>query len=194
MKLTITAFCLLLHLIIPADLTAQYTYEPSDTYPFGQLNPDAHERTGDFAPLIGISECTSVSRAPDGSWNPAVSMEWKFKYIMNGMAVQDETLKADGLHSGSIRQFNADSLKWYVHYYASSGAVPALPSWEGIKHEDGRIILYREQKSPNGLDGYYRLTFYDINSEAFKWIGEWVSTDESFAYPTWKIDCTKKRS
>lgn len=194
MKLLNYAFALLLLSAVPAGLTAQYSYEASESFPFGRLNPGAHERTGDFDPLIGLSECTSVNRAPDGTWNPEVSMEWKFKYIMNGLAVQDETLKSDGLHSGSIRQFNADSLKWYVHYYAYSGAAPALPSWEGSRHEDGRIILYREQQSPNGLDGYYRLTFYDISREAFKWIGEWVSTDESFAYPTWKINCTKKRS
>lgn len=30
---------------------------------------------------------------------------------MNGMAVQDETLKIDKAHSGSIRQFNTDSSK-----------------------------------------------------------------------------------
>lgn len=171
---------------------AQYNYEPSDQHPFGKLNPAAYPETGDFAPLLGISECSSVNRAPDGSWNKEVKMLWTWKYIMDGMAVQDETLKEDGIHSGSIRQFNADSSKWYVHYYTTGSAVNTLPSWEGSKKENGNIVLYREQTAPNGMEGYYRLTFHDISEESFNWVGEWVSPDESIVYPTWKISCEKK--
>ncbi|HCT53346.1 MAG TPA: hypothetical protein DF712_12910, partial [Balneola sp.] len=76
--------------------------------------------------------------------------------------------------SGSIRQFNADSSKWYVHYYASASASPALPVWEGSKVEENKIVLYRRQAAPNGTDGYYRLTFYEITDESFNWVGEWV--------------------
>ncbi len=180
-------------LMLSASSSAQYDYEASDKTPFGKLNPNAPEQTADFAPLIGISECTSETRAPDGSWNAAISMIWKWKYIMNGMGVQDETLKSDGIHSGSIRQFNADSTKWYVHYYSSGSASSTLPVWEGLKRENGNIVLYREQTAPNGLDGFYRLTFYEIKDESFKWIGEWVNTDETIVYPTWKIDCAKQK-
>lgn len=179
-------------LSIPA--FGQYNYEPSSENPFGKLNPNAPEAVGDFAPLIGQSECISQNRAADGSWNAEVNMQWTFKYIMNGRAVQDETLKEDGAHSGSIRQFNADSTAWYVHYYSSGSAPARLPAWEGVQNEDGNIVLYREQQSPNGQDGFFRLTFYDITDEQFKWIGEWVSTDETITYPTWKISCTKDKS
>lgn len=170
---------------------AQYEYEPNDSHPFGQLNPDAPEQVADFDPLIGKSSCTSQNRAADGSWNEPVDMVWIFKYIMNGKAVQDETLKADGAHSGSIRQFNADSLKWYVHYYSSSSLPAALPSWEGTKTEAGSIVLYREQAAPNGTEGFYRLTFSEISEDGFEWVGEWVNKNETFAFPTWKISCMK---
>lgn len=176
------------------NLFAQYEYDPNQEHPFGQLNPGAFPQTGDFAPLIGLSECKSQNRAPDGSWNDEIEMLWKWKYIMNGMAVQDETLKADGVHSGSIRQFNADSSKWYVHYYTTASAVPSLPVWEGKKTDNGNIGLYRRQAAPNGTNGYYRLSFYEITDESFKWIGEWVNLGETFSYPTWKISCTKKDS
>ncbi|MBO6524152.1 MAG: hypothetical protein JJ971_10015 [Balneolaceae bacterium] len=172
-------------------LKAQYEYEPSEAYPFGRIHPHAPQQLADYEPLIGESICTSVSRAPDQTWNPEVNMIWRFKYIMNGMAVQDQTLKEDGAHSGSIRQFNADSSSWYVHYYSTGGAPPALPSWGGGKNDDGDIILYREQKAPNGLDGYYKITFFDISNEGFEWLGEWTDTSESFSFPTWKISCTK---
>ncbi|WP_411768419.1 hypothetical protein [Winogradskyella sp. A3E31] len=170
---------------------SQYENEPSKEFPFGKVHPDAPQQLKDFQSLIGKSKCKSSSRKQDGSWAEAIDMQWTFKYIMNGKAVQDETLKADGAHSGSIRQFNADSSKWYVHYYSSSGIPKTLPSWEGAKTEDGKIILYRDQKAPNGTEGFYRLTFYDISKTGYKWIGEWVDKTEKVVYPTWKIDCEK---
>lgn len=178
-------------LLFPIIAFGQRSYEVSAENPFGAPNPDAPEQIKDFKPLIGLCDCISNSRKAEGTWAEPVSMTWKFKYIMNGMAIQDETLKTDGLHSGSIRQYNIDSLKWYVHYY-STGAVPkVLPAWEG-KKKGNDIVLYKEQKAPNGMDGFYRLTFYDISTDAYKWIGEWVSKDETIAYPTWKIDCKKR--
>ena len=182
---------ILILLLLSSSSFAQYEYEPSDEFPFGRINPDAPKETADFAPMIGTCNCKSETRNPDGTWNEPNDMTWTFKYIMNGMAVQDETLKSDGKHSGSIRQFNADSSRWYVHYYSSPFASNTLPAWEGNKKDD-KIVLYREQKAPNGMDGSYRLTFYDMSETGYKWIGEWVDTQEKIVYPTWKISCVKE--
>ena len=57
--------------------------------------------------------------------------------------------------------------------------------------EEGKIILYREQQAPNGMDGFSRLTFYDLSEKGYRWIGEWVDKTEKIVYPTWKIKCTK---
>ncbi|NNC49291.1 MAG: hypothetical protein HKO01_02010 [Flaviramulus sp.] len=171
---------------------SQYKYEPSTEFPFGKLNPEAPKQTEDFADLIGLCNCKSVSRNQDQSWAEPIDMTWKWKYIMNGMAVQDETLKADGKHSGSIRQFIADSSNWYVHYYSSASPSTTLPTWEGSKKENGNIVLYRNQKAPNGMEGFYRLTFYDISKAGYKWVGEWVDKDETLEYPTWKINCIRE--
>jgi len=168
-------------------------YEPSPTHPFGQANPNAPEGIRDYGPLIGECDCRSVSRGPDQTWGDTVSMVWRFKYIMNGQAVQDETIKADGSHSGSIRQYNADSSKWYVHYYSTGGAPSVLPAWEGQKTDEHTIRLYRENKAPNGTPGYYRITFSEISQEGFNWIGEWVDTGETVQFPLWKIFCTKRK-
>ncbi|MEO0527795.1 MAG: DUF4440 domain-containing protein [Bacteroidota bacterium] len=171
---------------------SQYEYEPSPEHPFGLPNPEAPQELLDFAPLIGECDCKSITRKADQSWADPEDMIWRFKYIMNGMAVQDETLKADGKHSGSIRQFIADSTRWYVHYYSSGSPSTQLPVWEGNKNQDDTIILYRAQKAPNGMEGSYRLTFSDISSKGFKWLGEWVSKDQSVVFPTWKIDCLRR--
>ncbi|MTI20471.1 hypothetical protein E1176_05500 [Fulvivirga sp. RKSG066] len=171
--------------------TSDFEYEPSETYPFGRLNPKAPSETADFSALIGECDCKSLTRNAQGEWKKdSVDMIWRFKYFMNGMAVQDETLKYDGLHTSSIRQYNADSAKWYVTFYSSSVASPLPSVWEGGKKEND-IVLYRPQKAPNGTDGYYRLTFTDISEQGYNWRGEWVSVDESFVYPTWLIFCKR---
>ncbi|WP_430412080.1 hypothetical protein [Kordia sp.] len=171
---------------------AQNEHAPSKTNPYGTKNPKAPTQLDDYKPMIGTCNCESERRNPDGTWGTPVKMTWKFSYIMNGMAVQDETLKADGKHSGSIRQFHKDSLKWYVHYYASAAPTATLSAWEGNKTKDGNIVLYKPQKAPNGTEGFSRLTFYDITDLGYKWIGEWVDKNETVTFPFWRIACVKR--
>ena len=33
------------------------------------------------------------------------------------------------------------------------------------------------------MDGFSRLTFYDITDKGFKWIGEWVDPTEKVTFP-----------
>ncbi|MBU2941006.1 DUF4440 domain-containing protein [Lacinutrix sp. C3R15] len=179
-------------LLLSLSIVAQNEYEASETFPYGQVNPEAPEQTKDYQALIGECNCKSTSRKQDQTWAEPVDMIWRWKYIMNGNAVQDETIKADGKHSGSIRQFIADSSKWYVHYYSSGSPTTSLSTWEGNKNKAGNIILLKEQNAPNGTEGFSRLTFYDINDSGYKWVGEWIDKTGNITYPFWKIDCTKE--
>jgi len=184
-------FTLILIPLCTITLAQQKQYEPNQEYPYGRLNPDAPEETADFNLLIGTCDCKSVSRNSDGTWQDTVKMEWQFKYIMNGTAVQDEVWRENGMMAGSIRQYNADSAKWYVSYYSSTVVPASLPAWSGAKNQDGNIVLYRDQKAPNGANGFSRLTFFDISPDGFNWKGEWIAEDESVIYPFWKIFCIK---
>jgi hypothetical protein len=177
---------LIIFFLLPVWLMAQ------KDNPYGTINPLAPKMLADFDPLIGKCNCKSISKNQEGFWADTVDMTWTFKYIMDGMAVQDETIKEDGRHSGSIRQYNPDSSKWYVHYYSTSAAPQNLPTWEGEKTENGDIVLYNEQKAPNGTEGFYRLTFSNISEHGYDWIGEWVNTAETFSFPTWKIFCIRE--
>jgi hypothetical protein len=179
-------------LIAITTVSAQTENEPSKAFPYGQPHPDAPEQIKDYEPLMGECDCKSTSRKQDGTWNAPVDMVWRWKYIMNGNAVQDETLKADGANSGSIRQFIADSSKWYVHYYASKKPSTTLSTWTGNK-KDGKIVLYKDHTAPNGTPGYYRLSFYDISKTGYKWVGEWVDKTETTVYATWKIECIRPK-
>ena len=183
-------FLLLLPLTIYS-LEAQESYKVSAEQPFGKLNPEAPQEIGDYAPLIGICDCVSTKRNPDQSWGTSQKMTWTFKYIMNGTAVQDETLKEDGSHSGSIRQFVADSSKWYVHWFSNRSPSTTFPTWSGGMEEND-IVLYRPQQAPNGMDGQTRLSFKDISSKGFNWVLEWIDEKGTIVYPTWTIECVKR--
>ena len=75
-----------------------------------------------------------------------------------------------------------------------TSVIVPLNFWKGSKNKDGNIVLYKEQKAPNGTDGFSRLTFYDINKIGYKWIGEWVDKSEKVTFPFWKIVCVKKEN
>jgi hypothetical protein len=177
--------------ILSFSVFSQQEYTPTKEHPFGQLNPNAPKELSDFSELIGLCDCKSQSRNQDGTWADEIPMTWTFKYIMNGMAIQDETIKEDGKHSGSIRQFDIKNNHWNIYYYSVNSSPKSLPVWTGNK-ENNKIILYRNKKSPNGMDGYYRLTFSEISNKGYNWVGEWVDKDEKIIYPTWKITCQKR--
>ncbi|MEZ5023602.1 MAG: hypothetical protein R2728_10165 [Chitinophagales bacterium] len=192
MKLLFFVLTLGISTTLIAQKSIDLKYEVSTELPFGAVNPEAKEYLSDFAPMIGQCDCKSINRKPDGNWGDTVNMIWKFKYIMNGHAIQDETWKADGKHSGSIRQFQPDSAQWVVTYFSQSGVTFSPGVWIGGK--DGQeIVLKKEQKSPNGMEGFSKLTFSDISTSGYNWIGAWISLDESIVYPFWKIHCYKQK-
>ena len=182
---------IILLLVSVSLLISQENQETSTKYPFGRLSPNAPHQVADYKLLIGTCDCESSKRKAGKSWEIPQKMTWTFKYIMNGTAVQDETIKEDGSHSGSIRQFVADSSKWYVHWYSSQKPKAKLSTWSG-SNKGGDIVLKQNQKAPNGMDGFYRITFRNITSEGFDWTGAWINVTETIIYPTWKISCLKR--
>ena len=167
-------------------------FEPSPIQPYGLLNPEAPPQVADFAPIIGTCDCRSLARNADGSWQDTLAMVWRFKYIMNGTAVQDEVWRENNLYAGSIRQYQPDSAHWVVTYFSYPAVSIAPGVWHGNKIGD-EIILYKPQKAPGGMEGKYKITFYEIAETGFKWKGEWVNMDESINYPTWYIACRKRK-
>ena len=170
----------------------QIDFEPSVTNPFGLPNPDALEGVRDFHPMIGICDCRSVQRNPDGSWQDTLDMIWKFKYIMNGFAVQDEVWRENDLYAGSIRMYHPDSAQWAVTFFSYPSVAWSPKTWHGGK-SDTEIVLKAPQTAPNGMEGMSRLTFYDMTEKGFRWKGEWIKDDDSIVYPFWTIDCEKRQ-
>jgi len=191
MKRTIFTI-LLTYLVITGTCQTYITkYNPSTENPYGLLNPDAPPHTSDYALLIGQSMCKSISRNSEGNWNKdSTNMIWRFKYIMDGLAIQDEIFSDNAPPTGSIRQYNADSSKWYVTFFNSANVSPNPPVWHG-NMESNEIVLYKKQKAPNGTDGFYRITYENVSNEGFDWRMEWLNKEETFTYTVGKTFCVK---
>jgi hypothetical protein len=165
-------------------------YEASETYPYGHRNPSVSDQIDDFAPMIGICDCKSLRRNPDQTWQDTLDLIWKFKYVLNGTAIQDQTW-AEGIYATSIRQIHPDSAVWVVRYNSYPTINLSSKPWIG-KKEGENIVLLQEQKAPNGFNGFSRLTFSDISEEGFNWTGEWVSDAKGIVFPFWYIWCKKR--
>jgi len=174
------------------DMRSQHENDPSPANPYGRAHPDAPEQVRDFEKMMGVCDCKSVRRNPDQSWGDTLELEWRFKYILNGWGVQDETWIGNGTYATSIRQFQPDSGYWVVSYH-SSGSVATQPRvWLG-GNEGKNIVLRQPQTAPGrGIPGISQLTFYGITEEGFRWKGEWIDSAGTIVYPFWMIDCRKR--
>ncbi len=166
-------------------------YEPNPQYPYGRPHPKLMKAATAFDPIIGSCDCRSLARNANQSWGDTTNLRWEFKYIMNGSSVQDITWLDNDTYTSSIRQYNADSAKWYVTFFSSGPGNPTPSTWEGGMKDDN-IVLYNEQAAPNGMEGFYRITFKDISENGFNWRGEWVDKTEKVVFPTWLIWCEKR--
>jgi len=159
----------------------------------GQAAEDAPKEITQWSEMIGKCDCKSQNRNPDGTWQEETDVLWQWKYILGGTAVQDETIKSDGTYTSSIRQYNVDSAKWVVTFFASSTPAFQPGTWVGNREDGGDFVLFKDQPAPNGTPGDSRLTFSSISEKGFNWIGEWVSKDGNITYPFWKISCVKRK-
>jgi hypothetical protein len=166
-------------------------YEANEKFPFGRLNPNAPIEVREYESLIGICDCKFLLRNPDQSWSDTTRMIWKWKYIMNGQAIQDEAWRENNFMAGSIRQYHIDSAQWVVTYYSLPSVAWESPIWHGGQDTNGDIVLYKPQ-NVQGAEGFYKITFFDISESGFNWKGEWVNVDESIVFPLRKIFCTKR--
>ena len=74
-----------LFVLVSFTMFSQYSYEATETFPFGQPNPEAPEQITDFEAMIGSCNCTSTRRNQEGTWTEPEAMTWTWKYILNGM-------------------------------------------------------------------------------------------------------------
>lgn len=165
-------------------------FVPDSDTPFGRVNPEAPPQTDQFSFMIGRFDCESQARNQDQSWQETKPMAWSAQYYLNGYGVLDYS-SWNGRTAMSMRLYDEKNDRWSVTFFSAPNFSGTPGTWTGGKVGD-KMILKKDQKSPNGNEGISRLTFYDIREDGYRWVGEWVSADSSVVFPFWKIDCERQ--
>lgn len=154
---------------------------------------DTSAAAKEYADLIGVCDCQSLSRNNTGQWGDTTKLIWKWEYIMDGKAVQDtgEYYNGNELQSfTSIRVFDDQNKQWYVSYFTPNLTAPPK-TWVGGKDKD-RIILTREDEGPGGKT-LSTLTFSKITEQGFTWEGTSTHLSTGNTYTFWEIWCKKRK-
>ena len=165
-------------------------YEPSRIAPYGMPNPDAPVELAQFDFLIGANDCHDERRQGNTDNWVSTQRSWDAHYTMNGYAIFDSG-RSQTSANGNVRVFDPATGQWHVTFFS----MPVYGSgvWTGGMAGES-MVLTQPQKAPGtDLSGVSRLTFSNISSEGFDWIGEWVSSDGSYVFPFWRISCQKVR-
>jgi hypothetical protein len=146
----------------------------ADAFDPGRRNPAAPPETEQFGRLAGIWDVEMAIRRDDGSWPEADGLlhaEWRFRYILDGWAVQDEWIapaphvpvEAGPRQLGTnIRIYDPEAGHWEIAWI--SNTQQTLSTLEAVV-EEGDIVMTGTHAS--GLP--QRVTFYDVTDDSFEW-------------------------
>lgn len=168
-------------------------YEVNKQQPFGMPNIKAPEEIKDFEKLIGICNCKSVQYRGNVPGD-TLDLKWRWKYILNGNAVQDDGWLGNEKGQSSftsIRILNPQTKQWQVPFF-----VPYMTSepqiWNGGK--DGEdIVLRKPEAAQNDQKMESVLTFSNISDKGFDWTGKMVNLETKTESVFWKIWCVKEK-
>lgn len=163
-------------------------YEPDVQYPFGRPNPDAPAQLSQFHFIVGRNDCSEQRLdSATGEWVEGLR-SWNGHYFMNGLAIRDGG-RSGATTNSNVRIFDEATGEWVVSFFSLPGN--STGTWRG-KMEGANIVLRRPQKAPGtDFDGFSTLTFSNLSSEGFDWLGAWVSEDGSLEFPFWRVQCQK---
>jgi len=146
----------------------------AEAFVAGRRNPGAPAETEQFGRLVGIWDVTMSIRQDDGTWprpEDALAAEWRFHYILDGWAVQDEWISPpwgtpveEGIRQlgTNIRIYDPNEGAWDVAWISNTQQTLSTLT---AKADGERIVM--NGMHPSGKA--QRVTFYDITDRTFDW-------------------------
>lgn len=143
----------------------------------GRLNPAAPPETEQFGRLVGIWDVTMEVLQQDGTWSKpedAIRAEWRFRYILDGWAVQDDWISPppdlpvkEGIRQlgTNMRIYDPQEDAWEVAWISNTQQTVSTLT---AKAKRKRIVM--NGLHPSGKP--QRITFYDITDKSFDWTME----------------------
>lgn len=156
------------------------------------LNPEAPGETESLGQLTGSWDAEQSIIDSTGSFDSRKSRAiWKFYYILDGHAIQDDWISIDSLdnkHAAgtNIRIYNTRDSLWHMAWIDKTHRRLATFT---ATNEDGTVVM----DGTNADGRHIRNTFYNISAQAFDWKQEWTFDEGQTWMVVAKIHCTRKK-
>jgi hypothetical protein len=155
-----------------------------------KLNSNAPWETEFLGKLKGTwnAEQSFVNR--EGTWGDRkVKAVWKFYYILDGHAIQDDWITIDSLNnktvSGTnIRIYNAEEKQWYMAWIDKTNR--RLATFTAV-NDKGSVIM----DGTNAKGRHIKNTFFNMTDSEFDWKQEWTFDEGKTWIEVTKIHCTR---
>ncbi len=162
----------------------------------GRLNPSAPPETEMLGQLAGIWLVEQTVRNRDGSWSDKKTYaEWRWYYILDGHAVQDDWIapppddtssKAPRFFGTNIRIYTPEEKQWMMAWIDTSGR--RLATYTAV-NEGGKVIMTGHEASGRMA----RNTFYNITKDSFDWMKEWTTDEGKTWFAVSRIHGTRRK-
>jgi hypothetical protein len=178
-------FITILAILFYLSLFAQEGFNP------GKLNPEAPKETKQFGQLVGRWDAEQNIRNKDGTWSEkATKAEWRWYYILDGHAIQDDWFSSDSTNhlqwvGTNIRIYNPEEKQWHMAWIDKTNRRLAI--FTAI-YENGKIIM----EGTNAKGRQIKNIFSDITERSFNWTQQWTFDEGKSWVEVAKIHCTKK--
>ena len=165
--------------------------ETNKKFDIGKLNPEAPSETKLMGQLAGVWDAEQTIVAKDGSWNGKKTKAiWRWYYILDGQAVQDDWISIDSLNrqkavGTNIRIYNPDEKLWYMAWIDKTHRRLATFT---ATNDGGNVIM----DGINSTGRHIRNTFYQITANTFDWKQEWTFDEGKSWVEVARIHCTRR--
>lgn len=155
-----------------------------------KLNPDAPQETELLGKLEGTWEAEQTILKPEGTWsNEKKHAIWKWYYILEGHATQDDWITIDSLNEErvvgtNIRIYNAEEKQWHMAWIDKTNR--RLATFTAV-NENGIVIM----DGINAKGRHIKNTFFNMTDNEFDWKQEWTFDDEKTWVEVAKIHCVR---
>ena len=163
-------------------------YEPNAAYPYGRPNPDAPPELTQFDFMVGEFDCEEATRNQDGTWNEFLAV-WNAAYFLNGHGIQDRYWNPR-FSTSNLRIFDPREGLWKVTFFKMPGYASGV--WTGKKEGD-KIVLRNDPPGESGTRRISILTFSNIRSDGFDWLGgSYLESDSENIRHGWRSSCKRR--
>lgn len=155
------------------------TYEPSETFPFGRLHPQAPPETTQYAFMIGEWSCDEQRRRPGEPWQTFPS-KMVATYFLNGYGIRNYTYMPTAA-AAMTYAYDLSNEVWQITNVTAPDFRPT--EWVG-RQEGDTMIAETESVGPQGTPVTLRITFFNMTSDGYEWRMEAVTPQGPFLLRT----------